>query len=152
MSLNKMRAPHENELELLSALCVRSKAVWGYDDAFMEACRDELTITLGDLRGTHMQVAEDAQGIVGLVQVKVDGDEAELSKLFVDPVILRTGVGGVLFNWAAEIAKTLGARQMIIEADPNAADFYRSMRVRDVGSAPSGSILGRVLPRLQLDL
>jgi GNAT superfamily N-acetyltransferase len=148
----KIRPPKEDELELLSALCLRSKAVWGYDDAFMEACRDELTVTLDDLRSSHMKVAEDAEGILGLAQVTVDGDEADLSKLFVDPARLRTGVGRVLFDWAVETAKSLGARRMIIEADPDAAAFYRGMGAREVGSAPSGSIPGRVLPRLQLDL
>ena len=94
----EIRPPHENELELVSELCVRSKAVWGYDDEFMDACREELTVTHNDLRNSHVRVAEDPQGIVGMVQMTVDGDEAELSKLFVDPLRLQTGVGTVLFN------------------------------------------------------
>jgi len=151
-SMIKIRAPHEDELELLSALCLRSKAVWGYDEAFMAACRDELTVTLDDLHSWQMQLAEDAEGIVGVAQVTLDGDEADLSKLFVDPARLRAGVGRVLFDWAVETARSLGARRMIIEADPDAVDFYRSMGARKVGSAPSGSIPGRVLPRLHLDL
>jgi len=148
----KTRAPYEDELDHLSALCMRSKAVWGYGDAFMEACRGELTITLRDLRETHMQVAEEAQGIVGLVKVKVDGGDAELLMLFVDPVSIRTGVGKILFNWAVEIARSLGAQQMNIDSDPGAAGFYRKMGARYLDSTPSGSIPGRLLPRLLLDL
>ena len=34
--------PDEGECETLSALCLRSKAHWGYDSAFMEAVREEL--------------------------------------------------------------------------------------------------------------
>src|SRR3546814_14868972 len=29
----------------LSALALRSKAYWGYDSAFLQACRDELTVS-----------------------------------------------------------------------------------------------------------
>jgi hypothetical protein len=36
-----IRAPRADELSRLSDLCFRSKAVWGYDAAFTEACRDE---------------------------------------------------------------------------------------------------------------
>jgi hypothetical protein len=35
----RLRAPRLDELEALSDLCLRSKAVWGYDAAFLEACR-----------------------------------------------------------------------------------------------------------------
>jgi len=87
-----------------------------------------------------------------MVQMTVDGDEAELSKLFVDPLRLQTGVGTVLFNWASETARSLGVRRLTIDADPGAAEFYRRMGARDAGSAPSGSIPGRMLPRLQLGL
>ena len=39
-----IRTPRPDELSSLSDLCFRSKAVWGYDAAFMEACRGELTL------------------------------------------------------------------------------------------------------------
>ena len=42
MSLT-IRAPTIDELPDLSDLCFRSKAVWGYDEEFMEACRGELS-------------------------------------------------------------------------------------------------------------
>jgi len=37
-----------DELPGLSDLCFRSKAVWGYDKEFMEACRGELSFDLRD--------------------------------------------------------------------------------------------------------
>jgi hypothetical protein len=39
-----------------------------------------------------------------------------------------------------------------IEADPDAVRFYQRMGARLAGSAASGSIPGRTLPRLILDL
>jgi hypothetical protein len=41
---------------------------------------------------------------------------------------------------------------MIIEADPDAAPFYRRLGARDAGLAPSGSIAGRMLPKLVVEL
>ena len=40
----------------------------------------------------------------------------------------------------------------MIEADPDAAPFYRRMGAQDVGLAPSGSIPGRMLPKLVKEL
>jgi hypothetical protein len=45
-----IRAPTIDELPSLSDLCFRSKAVWGYDEEFMEACRGELSFEPRDLR------------------------------------------------------------------------------------------------------
>ena len=39
-----IRDASPGDCEALSALAFSSKAHWGYDDAFMAACRDELTV------------------------------------------------------------------------------------------------------------
>jgi GNAT superfamily N-acetyltransferase len=147
-----LRAPRIDELDSLTALCMRSKAVWGYDQAFMDRCRAELTLTPDDLRETEMQVAENDGVVVAIAQVSIDGANADLEKLFVEPNLLRSGAGRALFEWAAAVARTRGATRLTIEADPDAAAFYRRMGARDDGVAPSGSIPGRMLPRLKLDL
>jgi len=147
-----LRPPSESELAMLSDLALRSKAVWSYDAAFMAACVEELTLTPRDLGDSHLQLAEDGEGIVGFVQVEIDGDLADLSKLFIEPARLRTGTGRRLFDWATETARARGALRMTIEADPDAAPFYRRMGARDIGTAPSCSIPGRKLPLLELVL
>ena len=87
-----------------------------------------------------------------MAQVTVTGDTADLAKLFIAPSTLRTGAGRQLFDWAVAEARGRGARWIWIEADPDAAEFYRRMGAVDDGVAPSGSIPGRVLPRLKLRL
>ncbi|WP_420347461.1 GNAT family N-acetyltransferase [Pelagibius sp.] len=148
----RLRPAVEEELPALSALCLRSKAVWGYDDAFMAACREELTLTPADLQNDQLQVAEDDEGVVGVVKLDIESESAELSKLFIEPARIGSGAGRVLFTWAVERARGLGAKTMRIESDPDAAAFYRHMGAEVVGTAPSGSIPGRVLPLLTLDL
>ena len=147
-----VRAPTFEELPALSALCFRSKAVWGYDSDFMEACRRELTIEPCDLRSSSIAVAEENGKIVGVAQIKVIGSEADLLKLFVEPTTLRGGVGRTLFVWATDQATSRGADRLVIEADPDAAPFYRRMGAEDCGLAPSVSIPGRMLPKLVKEL
>jgi GNAT superfamily N-acetyltransferase len=125
--------------------------VWGYDEAFIEACRRELSFHPRDLQLTCVAVAEDEGRLVGVVQVTV-GDEADLLKLFVEPEELRRGTGRALFAWAADVSRKMGAHRMTIHADPDAAPFYRIMGACDAGQAPSGSVPGRMLPRLTFDL
>lgn len=148
----EFRAPSRDELALLSALCLRSKSVWGYDDVFLEACRDELTLTPADLSRTRVLVAVANDSHAGVVQVACDGDIASLEKLFVAPERIGTGIGRRLFAWARRKASAAGARGMIIDADPGAVGFYKRMGARKIGQAPSGSIAGRTLPRLIVDI
>ena len=147
-----MRTPTVDQLPALSALCVRSKAVWGYDNDFMEACRRELSFDPLELRSTSIVVVEEHGRIVGVAQIKVVGKVADLLKLFVEPIALRGGVGRALFVWACGRAESLGADELVIEADPDAVPFYRRMGAEDCGFVPSGSIVGRLLPKLVKDL
>jgi GNAT superfamily N-acetyltransferase len=148
----KLRDARPNELPSLSELCLRSKAVWGYDDAFMTACRPELTLRPDELQSTHLQVAERETAVAGLAQIKVTDVDADLLKLFVEPALLRSGVGRPLFEWAIATARALGAIRMTIEADPGATPFYERMGARHAGFARSQSIAGRMLSRMQMDL
>jgi GNAT superfamily N-acetyltransferase len=107
-----IRTPRLDELPCLSDLCFRSKAVWGYDEKFMEACRGELSLEPRDLQLTPIAVAECDGKPIGVAQVKVVDDEADLLKLFVEPAALHSGIGKALFVWATDVAKKLGATRL----------------------------------------
>ncbi len=124
---------------------MRSKAHWGYDAGFMEACRAELTIRPGD----DVIVAELDGTLAGLAQIDLTADPADLAKLFVDPSFMARGLGRVLFMRCVSRARHKGLNRISIEADPGAASFYEAMGAIPVGTAPSGSIPGRVLPMLE---
>ena len=148
----QLRDARKSELPSLGELCLRSKAVWGYDDTFMTACRTELTLHPDELESTNLQVAVCDSTVIGLAQVKVTDTDADLLKLFVEPALLRSGVGRLLFEWATARARGLGAVRMIIEADPGAVPFYERMGALYAGFAPSQSIPGRMLPRMLMEL
>jgi GNAT superfamily N-acetyltransferase len=152
LTVIRLRTALQDELPGLTGLCLRSKAHWGYDEAFMAACRTELTLRPDELRTTSLQVAERDAAVVGLAQIKVSGADADLLRLFVEPALMGAGIGRLLFQWATEAARDQGAARMKIEADPGAVPFYERMGAHHAGSVPSLSIPGRMLPRLLMDL
>ncbi len=147
-----LRPARPEEAQALSELCMISKAYWGYDAAFMNSCRTELTITAADFQNAQIQVAVDGGKLAGMAQLQIDGVAAELDKLYVDPDFIGAGIGRALFDWAVRQARNAGANVMSIDADPDAAGFYRRMGAVDDGMSPSGSIPGRTLPRLRITL
>jgi GNAT superfamily N-acetyltransferase len=147
-----IRPPTIDELPGLSDLCFRSKAVWGYAEEFMEACRGELSFEPRDLELTPIAIAEHDGKPIGVAQLRIVDGEADLLKLFVEPSALRSGTGKALLAWAIGAAKKRGATRLTIESDPDAAPFYRRMGAYDVGQAPSGSVPGRMLPKLAMNL
>lgn len=147
-----LRPARPEEVQILTDLCLRSKAVWGYDEAFMSACREELTLIARDFDLSTIHVATNGDQIIGVAQLGIDDADAHLHKLFIEPAAIRTGAGRQLFGWAVAAACERHAARLWIEADPDAANFYRRMGATDDGVVPSESIPGRVLPRLRLDL
>ena len=112
----------------------------------------ELTISRDDLADSRVVVAEQSNRIVGVAQVTIEIHDADLAKFFVEPGSLRQGVGPLLFAWVREASREGGAKRLVIESDPGAVPFYIRMGAVDAGHAPSGSIPGRILPRLEFDL
>jgi GNAT superfamily N-acetyltransferase len=148
----RIRFAQEGELDELSELALRSKAVHGYSSEFLEACREELTVTPARLATETILVAEQSGRRLGFVAVAVDGDSADLMDLFVEPDLRGSGVGSQLFEAAVETARISGASRLEIEADPHAEVWYLSRGAERIGEAPSGSIPDRVLPVLELRL
>ena len=137
-----------SELETATALCLRSKAYWGYDAAFMAACVDELTLKGDDLDEKFLFCAAGGDQIYGVGQVAVEEGAAYLEKLFVDPACIRCGAGKALYEHAVLQATEQGFTALVIVADPYAVAFYERQGAVVVGETPSLSIPGRVLPRM----
>lgn len=143
-----LREPKPDELAALSGLCLRSKAHWGYSGDMLKAFEAELTVTPEDLAEDAIMLAEDKRGIAGLVQLSKQGEDAVLEKLFVEPARLGEGTGKLLYVWACRVARDNGAKNLLIDSDPDAAAFYEGLGAVRSGTAESGSIPGRTLPHL----
>lgn len=156
----RLRDATAGDLPALSELALRSKGHWGYDTAFLEACRDELTITPERLAAETIVVAEESDGrhpsgaawAVGFFALSIDPPASDVMDLFVDPPSIGRGVGSLLWDELVATAVRGGARWIDVEADPHAERWYERRGARRTGEAPSGSIPGRMLPTLRLDL
>lgn len=145
----RIAAPQTDDAAELSALALRSKGHWGYDDAFLEACRDELTCTPADCASGDLFVGVCDSTIVGFGMVRGAGGDGELEALFVDPPWIGRGVGSRLLAHALDVARARGIVRLRLDADPGAEQFYTRHGARRVGEVASGSIPGRLLPRLE---
>jgi GNAT superfamily N-acetyltransferase len=149
----QVRSAKPGESQSLSALCVRSKAHWGYDAAFMKLSAVTLAVSEDDIAaGRVLVAADDAGRVVGMACVLPEGETSDLDSLFVDPPAIGSGAGRALFDAAVTLARRQGARHMTILADPNAASFYERMGARYLRHAPSDAIPGRTLPFYEYDL
>lgn len=138
------------DIAAIDALVFASKASNGYDDAFMEACREELSTSLQAVAAGDVWVAEDS-ALVGTY--KLDrGKEAEVHMMFVARQAKGTGVGAALWRHLEARARGRGTTSLSLDADPFAVGFYRHMGMEIVGQSPSGSIPGRMLARMHKDL
>ena len=147
-----LRSARSEEHELLTDLCIRSKAIWGYDEQFMEHCRAELTLGETACTSPDVGVAERLGEVLGIAEISINEDSCFLEKLFVDPDQQSAGVGKTLFDWAKSRATSLNQSELIIEADPGAVGFYRKMGATMAGKTASQSIPGRMLPKLIMPL
>jgi GNAT superfamily N-acetyltransferase len=145
-----VRAARAAEAAAISALALRSKAHWGYDPAFLEACRDDLTIRPEWCDGLRLVVAEQDGVLLGYARVAGEPPVGELAGLFVDPAAIGHGVGGLLLRHAVRIAAGLGMTALEIESDPNAEPFYRHAGAVRTGESASTVDPTRLLPRLEL--
>ena len=149
MTPERLSDADDATLAALTDLCLRSKAHWGYDAAFMAACRDVLTVTREDLQ-QPLAVVRDGPAIVGMVAVTLQPGTAELSKLFVSPGHIGHGIGSALIHWAKAQAHAAGHPHLRVESDPEAEAFYLRHGAVRIGQAPSEAIPGRMLPLLSL--
>lgn len=148
-----IRPARAGEAAALTALCVRSKAHWGYDAAFVRLCLPSLTVHEADIAAGRVLVAAEGCGPpLGLVEVRGEGATVGLEEMFVDPPAMGGGLGRLLFEAAADLARKLGTTRMTILADPHAAPFYERMGARFLRNAPSDAIPGRTLPFYEYDL
>ncbi|MEV7678433.1 GNAT family N-acetyltransferase [Streptomyces sp. NPDC088341] len=144
----RIRNARPDEARALSGLVLRSKAHWGYDEAFMAACRTELTISAADIAARRMVVAEDEKSgaALGVASLEGKAPDGTLGLLFVEPRAIGRGIGRTLYAHVLDAARAEGIERLTIDSDPHAVGFYRALGARPV---PGGA---EPLSRLRVDV
>ncbi|TCT08327.1 acetyltransferase (GNAT) family protein, partial [Tepidamorphus gemmatus] len=104
-----IRLARRNEADELSALVMRAKAHWGYDAAFLEACRDDLRVRSEQIAAGAVWVAELDGMAAGVLELAIADSEAEVRACFVEPHAIGRGVGRALWRHAEALAMAAGA-------------------------------------------
>ena len=142
------------DADALTDLALRSKAHWGYDAAFMAACVEELTTTAGAISTNEIWLAEACGEIIGFYElIAYTGRRyGEIRMCFVAPEHMGRGIGRRLWGHVEARAAAHNLERLGLDADPNAVPFYSAMGMAVIGESPSGSIAGRMLPRMEKQL
>lgn len=92
----------------------------------------------------------------GMSACVIDGSEAEMFALWVDPIFRRKGVGGRLVEFARAWSGSRGCRKLkvgVFDDNPAALMFYRSAGFEDVGQIkPELSSRDRTVRLLTMNL
>jgi GNAT superfamily N-acetyltransferase len=148
----RIRAGEAAEAAALTELSLRSKGHWEYDAEFLAACREELTIRPADVAARRTLVADEDGRILGFTTLDGAPPSGALGMMFVEPDTIGRGIGRRLFTHTMDEARRLGFTRLTIDSDPNAEPFYRAMGAVRIGTTPSGSLEGRELPLLEVEL
>lgn len=148
----RIRRARAAEAADLTELSLRSKALWGYDAAFLARCRIAMQVKETNVDKQPHYVAEMDGRVAGFYGFEPLPGGVGLDYMFVDPDFVGRGVGRALLDHAVALARELGHGTLTIVSDPNAEGFYRRMGAQRIGSQASDVDPGRQLPVLQIGL
>lgn len=146
------RLARSDEAGEISSLALRSKGYWGYSGEFLESCREELTFSAQQCASGDVTVAVQGEAISGFYVLNGSPPVGRLAALFVELDLIGMGLGEALLLHALDAARRRGFRSLELDADPGAESFYTRYGAETIGQAASGSIPGRVLPRVRFHL
>lgn len=145
-----LRRALPSEASMLTRIAIASKAHWGYDLTFMNAVRDEITITEQHIQDSEFVAAERGGELVAFYNISGEKPNGQLTYMWVLPSAIGQGLGRLLWSDAMKRANEQGYQSLKIDADPHAEGFYRKMGAKKIGEVKSGSIEGRILPLMEV--
>ena len=127
--ITQIRTATAAERKALSELHRRSSYVWAADRADLDAHPDALGVPGEAIAEGRLRVAVGAGGELLGFSVVADGSDGvcELDDLFVEPRLMRRGVGRALVEDAAARAVGAGRAAMTVVAHPRNFSFYESV-------------------------
>jgi GNAT superfamily N-acetyltransferase len=134
------------EQKALEALQLRASLTNDGDREALLANPDAIEIPLEQITARRVFVSELSGATVGFsaIEPRVDG-ETELDALFVEPNIRRHGVGRLLVEYCAEIARRQGSKMLHVTGNPHAQDFYIACGFKQIGTIETRFGVGLLL-------
>ena len=123
-----------SEVELLTELQRRASLVWEEYRADLLAHPEVIEVPVSLVEAGAVRVAVLDGVVIGFSAVLAEGDAVELDGLFVEPGVMRSGVGRLLVSDVIERAHTGGASRVEVTANPRALGFYEKVGFVTVGT------------------
>lgn len=142
-----IRPAQPGEAASLTALMWRSKAHWGYSEAFMALARPQMVLSEADIAVQTVCVGEADGLVIGFYQLRMHEDGLWLEDLFIEPAHIGRGYGKALFVHAVAAARARGADALHFESDPHAEGFYRALGCEKISERLS--LFDRLIPRMR---
>jgi len=130
-----IRAAVPSEKEELEALQRRASLTNPGDRDALLANPDAIEVPAEQLAGGRVFLAELNGAMVGFaaVEPRTDG-ETELDALFVEPEIRRRGIGRLLVEHSAQVARNNGSAALRVIGNPHAQEFYIACGFNEIGT------------------
>jgi GNAT superfamily N-acetyltransferase len=134
------------ERAALEALQLRASLIWEEYRDDLAAHADAIALTPGAIEELRVRVASTPGEVVGFAEWSVASDgEWELEGLFVEPSVMRRGIGGELLADVLGLARDAGVRRIVVVAEPHAVAFYERC-----GFAREGEVRTRFGPGVRM--
>ena len=143
----------QTDSKKLTELTIRSKSHWDYSMQQIEKWRDDLMVSEDYIFEKEVYKLVDSKDkIIGYYSYfKIDELNIKLENLFVEPEYIGCGYGKMLMNDFIERIKKTRTERIILDSDPNAANFYEKIGFKVIGKLET-SIEGRFLPIMELKI
>lgn len=141
-----------DDAEILTNITKKSKSHWGYSNEQIESWSSQLTITTNYIETNKIYKLVINDLVVGYYSyVILEENVVQLDNLFVLPEYIGKGLGTFLMNDFLDRCKALKFQKVVLDADPNAENFYKKHGFKTVGQIET-SIKDRFLPIMELHL
>jgi GNAT superfamily N-acetyltransferase len=141
-----IRTASTAEQKALEALQLRASLTNDGDREALLANPDAIDIPLEQIAAGRVFVSELSGATVGFsaIEPRADG-ETELDALFVDPTIRRHGIGRLMVEHCAEVARKQGSKALHVTGNPHAQDFYIACGFKQTGTIETRFGVGLLL-------
>ncbi len=143
-----VRKARIQEIPVLNEIAWQSKRYWGYSEELMRLWKDDLTLDREEFINQSIYKIEFRDKIIGFSSIMNNPKYYELTHLWILPEFIGRGFGKMLLaeTLRREIKKK---KDILVEADPNAEQFYYSQGFVTIGRRESHP-KGRFLPVMKL--
>jgi GNAT superfamily N-acetyltransferase len=135
------------EAAFLKDIAIASKGYWGYPEELISKWAQTTIITPEAIANDLVFKACVDLDVAGWYRFIPQSLMATLEDLWILPAYMGQGIGRRLFEHAVEQARSNGAVEFELDADPHAVPFYQKMGCKVIGE--SLSEWGRKIPRMR---